>query len=200
MAKRKQWSELSKNEKIGGLVGLAVIVIVVIAIAAGGSKSTSSSTNQPASASKPASTGPSSGKASFEAVLWNPANDNNTSMTLPAAGWDANDGWDTAAQANSDSSSATAIQPAVIAKDAKTLELYINVKNTGKAAGTATCKVEASSVIGNPTSGQYFGANTKTFTALDGGNIKPGNYGESTDDLTITNQGARYIKQVTIQC
>jgi hypothetical protein len=131
-AKRKK-----KNLKILGIFA-AIILIIIIAGASGSSKkNTTSNAAQTSPASKPAAS-TATKAAVYQATLLNGANTDPTPMMLPGAGFDHNDGWDTAAQASIDSSSATAIQPAVTVKDAKTLELDINVKNTGTAAGMSS--------------------------------------------------------------
>ena len=195
------------------IIGLFILGVIGQAAGGGSTKTTSTSTKAATVTKSSTSTSTVAKKASYEAVLLNPANDNNTPLTLPASGWDANNGWDTYSgwqaqlqqaqngQNGNAADGSTIILPAVIIKDPKTLELYVNVKNTGNAAGTPVCKIEASSVAGgDPTSGQYFGVNSKTITALNGGDIKPGDYGNVVDDLTITNQGARFIKQVYLTC
>ena len=122
-------------------------------------------------------------------------------MTRPAAGWDANDGWDTEAQANIDDSSTTAVTPAVVELNTHQLELSINVKNIGNVAGTPDCKVQASSGSGSEfDNGTYYGINYATVTGLNGAAIQPGGYGETTDDLTITGQGAFHTQQIKISC
>jgi hypothetical protein len=62
------------------------------------------------------------------------------------------------------------------------------------------CTIKASNNPSNFEAGQYFGVNAKTITALNGSDIQPGNYGNVVDDLTISNQGAAYIKAVAISC
>ena len=52
MAKKKDWDEMSRNEKIGGLVGLVVIAVILVfifnALTSGGDRKTKTAT-QPAS-------------------------------------------------------------------------------------------------------------------------------------------------------
>lgn len=202
-----------KAHKIISIV--IILAAIVIGVMSGGDNKspatvTSSNTKTAAPAGKASAT---KGQAKFAAVLLNTANNDNTSMTLPAAGWDANDGWDTATgyqtqlnevqngQNGNAADGSTVILPAVIALDAKTLQVDVNVHNTGTASGTATCTIKASSVTGsNPDAGKYYGVSSKTITALNGGDIQPDSYGNVQDKLTISNQGARYIKQITVQC
>jgi hypothetical protein len=200
MKKKLSEQERIKRRKINKYIisGFVIFVIIVVAASSGNKQSSTSSTN------KAAGTSVSSKKAAYQAALYNIADDNNISMTYPAGGWDNNDGWDTAAQASVDDANASAVTPAVVELNSHQLQLNINVKNTGNAAGTPNCKVEATSATASDESngkvGLYYGVNYVTVKALDGGPIKPGDYGNATDTLTITGQGALYVRQIKINC
>jgi archaellum component FlaG (FlaF/FlaG flagellin family) len=177
-----------------------VLVCVIIVIAGSSSGSKSPSTNKSTTTTKSAAVQPAK-KAAYDPELYNIADDNNIPMIRPAAGWDNNDGWDTAAQASIDDADANAVTPAVVELNSHQLELNINVKNTGNAAGTPDCKVQASSGSGSEfATGTYYGVNYAKVTGLNGVPIQPGDFGNATDDLTITGQGALHIQQIKISC
>lgn len=184
-----KWGERTKKEKRRGIIAIIVVVIALLAIisalSGGGGKSSNVATKQ----------------AKYVSELYNVGNSSPTPMTLPADGLDANDGWDTATQASKDAGSTTAVLPAVIVKPPKTLSVDINVKNVGNAPGTPVCIVSASSNTGKNFKGGYFyGSNAVTVTNLNGGAITPGNYGNTTANLSISNNGAGYIKQIKVSC
>jgi len=147
-------------------------------------------------------------KAQYIAYLYNIDNNNvNTPMTRPDAGWDANDGWDTEAQANIDNASTdpSTIYPAVIQVNSHEIDVYINVKNNGKSAGTPRCTATASAdYSAAPNSQQiqdeYYGYNSAEVYGLYDSPIDAGGYGNAIIHITITNQGAQYINKISISC
>jgi hypothetical protein len=73
-----------------------------------------------------------------------------------------------------------------------TLDVTVRVINTGQGAGTPSCQINAS----DP-SGSYSGADLVTLQ----GKLQPGQATNFDDPhITITNQGARYVTQVTVTC
>jgi cytoskeletal protein RodZ len=194
------------NHKVRTVILAFMVLIVIISIASGGSKpaknnqANTATTTSSSKATTPSKSQPVK-KASYEATLYNIADDNNISMTFPSGGWDSNAGWDTAAQASADDANTSAVTPAVVELNTHQLQLSINVKNTGNAAGSPSCTVKASSETGsNFDAGKYYGTNYVNVTALNGGPIQPGDYGNATDTVTITGQGALYIRQIKISC
>lgn len=71
------------------------------------------------------------------------------------------------------------------------LAVTVRVTNTGKAAGTPTCTVQA-----QDPSGAYTGVDVATLTKP----IAAGAFGVYVDNVTITSQGAQYVTQVTVSC
>ena len=71
------------------------------------------------------------------------------------------------------------------------LAVTVRVTNTGKAAGTPTCTVNA-----QDPSGAYTGFDSGTLTKP----IAAGSFGVYVDNVTITSQGARFVTQVTVSC
>jgi hypothetical protein len=72
-------------------------------------------------------------------------------------------------------------------------DLHIDavVKNTGGTAATPDCDVHAAD-----NSGAYSGTDVVT----DSSSLNPGETWDFSDDLTITNQGANYVTQITVNC
>jgi len=185
MKKLINWA---KEHKIASII--IVIILLIISVVSGSSNSKNSSNTKTSSVA-------SSQKASYQAWLW--AGENNISMTLPTAGWDQEDGWDTAAGAAADqaSTSTSAVSPAVIIESPSQLKLLINIKNTGNVSGTPSCTSKASSSTGADfASGADYGVDEATPTS----SIAPGSYANITDTLTITHQGAANIKEIRISC
>jgi len=71
------------------------------------------------------------------------------------------------------------------------LAVTVRVTNTGKAAGTPTCTVQAQDAAA-----AYTGFDTATLK----GAIQPGSFAVYVDNVTITHQGAKYVTQVTVSC
>lgn len=71
------------------------------------------------------------------------------------------------------------------------LAVTVHVTNTGKTAGTPTCKVQA-----NDPSYAYTGFDEGTLTNP----VQPGQTVTYVDNVTITGQGAQYVTQATVSC
>ncbi len=71
------------------------------------------------------------------------------------------------------------------------LAVTIRVTNSGKAAGTPECTVQAS----DP-GGAYTGTDVGTLNSP----IKAGAFAVYVDNVTITGQGAGYVTQVSVSC
>lgn len=71
------------------------------------------------------------------------------------------------------------------------LAVTVQVTDTGKAAGTPTCTVQASDAA-------------YAYTGFDEGTldrpVQPGATTTYVDNVTITHQGAQYVTQVTVSC
>lgn len=85
--------------------------------------------------------------------------------------------------------SATIVGSAVI--DPATVGAMVEVKNTGTAPGKPQCTVTAKS-----SNGSYSGFKIDTATQ----DLKPGETYNNYDKVTVTNQGAAYVTDVTIVC
>lgn len=71
-----------------------------------------------------------------------------------------------------------------------TVSVSYHVKNIGKAAGTPSCTITV-----NDASDAHFGEDVVSV-----GSIKVGQTVTSADSITISNQGAQYVTQATINC
>jgi hypothetical protein len=71
------------------------------------------------------------------------------------------------------------------------LAVTVRVANTGTAAGTPACTVQAS----DP-SGSYSGTDAGTLSSA----IQPGKFAVYVDNVTITGRGARYVTRVSVSC
>jgi predicted RNA-binding Zn-ribbon protein involved in translation (DUF1610 family) len=98
------------------------------------------------------------------------------SETLPPGGWGTG-GWGTGG-------SVEQIGPA-------DLRVYFTVQNVGKGSGSPTCQITA----GNPSSA-YYGFDTVWWNK----SIPAGGQISAYDDITVTNQGAQYVTQVSVTC
>ena len=169
----------------------------------------SAGTNNKTTPSKTSHVTASSGSPKYVAVLYNISNasSDDTPNTLPAAGWDANDGWDTQAQAKIDNSSTSdsTIQPAVIRVSSHEIDVNVNVHNVGTISGNPVCTAKAeanypNSINSQQLSNEYYGISSATIYGLSNSPIDPGQYGNGVIHITITNQGAQYINKITLSC
>lgn len=71
-----------------------------------------------------------------------------------------------------------------------TLNVVMEVRNTGDGPGSASCTVDASDA-----SGAYSG-----FDIFEIGEIKPGKVSRGNGNLTIENEGAVFVTEVNIEC
>jgi hypothetical protein len=71
------------------------------------------------------------------------------------------------------------------------LSVTVKVTNTGTAAGTPTCTIDAQDA-----SYAYHGVDVVTLQKP----VPAGVFNFFSDDLTITSQGAEYVTQVTAKC
>lgn len=89
------------------------------------------------------------------------------------------------------STSYTATSPDHTVINPADLAVTVRVTNTGKAAGTPQCTVDAS----DP-SGTYTGVDVATLK----GKVAAGQTTTFVDNLTITKQGAQYVTDVKVTC
>jgi hypothetical protein len=75
--------------------------------------------------------------------------------------------------------------------DPADLAVTIRVRNTGHQAGAPTCQVQAQDA-----SYAYYGVDEATLSNP----IRAGAFAVYVDNVTITNQGAQYVTQVTVSC
>ena len=80
-------------------------------------------------------------------------------------------------------------QPIVL--NPATIDVTVHVTNTGTAAGTPTCSINASGP-----GGSYTGFDEATLK----GSLQPGQAATFTDQVVITGQGAQYVTSVTAAC
>jgi hypothetical protein len=76
-------------------------------------------------------------------------------------------------------------------QDPATLVVRVKVHNTGNASGKPTCTVEADN-----STRAYHGINTFVRDT----ELEPDGYWGFNGTVTVTNQGAQYVKDVTVQC
>ena len=78
-----------------------------------------------------------------------------------------------------------------IVDDPATLDVFVQVKDTGPGAGTPTCTITA-----QDDSYAYHGIDIVTLV----GSIKPGGIANFDDKVIITSQGAGYVTQAAVDC